>query len=134
MINNKSCLGYDVGFSLFAIQTIIGDHYRNNKQRQHNNKMKLLLSGTKDSKATIRSIVPEEEFIKKRYIVQKNGEDVITEKKRASTPRRTQLFFGTELQKVDTNSKELITTDDMEKLNKIQYEKESRTSIREESY
>jgi hypothetical protein len=70
---------------------------------------------------TIRAIVPEEEFIKKRYIVQKNGEDVITEKKRASTPRRTQLFFGTELQKVDTNSKELITTDDMEKLNKIEY-------------
>lgn len=52
MINNKSCLGFYVGFSLFAIQTIIGDHYRNNKQRKHNNKMKLLLSGTKDRKAT----------------------------------------------------------------------------------
>ena len=68
---------------------------------------------------TIRAIVPEEEFIKKRYIVQKNGEDVITEKKKASTPQRVQLFFASELQKVDKDSEVLITTKDIEKLNKI---------------
>ena len=42
MMNNKSCIGFYVGFSLFAIQTIAGDLYRDNKQQQHNNKMKLL--------------------------------------------------------------------------------------------
>ena len=70
---------------------------------------------------TIRSIVPEEEFIKKRYIVEKNGEDVITEYKKAYKPQRIQLFFASELQKVDKDSKELITTEDAEKLNKVEY-------------
>ena len=71
---------------------------------------------------TIRKVIPDEEFIKKRYIVQKNGEDVITEKKKASTPQRVQLFFASELQKVDKDSEVLITTKDIEKLNKIQIE------------
>jgi hypothetical protein len=73
---------------------------------------------------TIRKVIPEEEFIKKRYIVELNGEDVITEYKKAYKPQRTQLFFATELQKVDKDSEELITTRDIEKLNKIDYNAE----------
>ena len=43
MMNNKSSsIGFYVGFSLFAIQTIAGDLYRDYKQQQHNNRMKLL--------------------------------------------------------------------------------------------
>lgn len=41
-MNNKSFVGFYVGFSFFAIQTIAGDYYRDYKQQQHNNKMKLL--------------------------------------------------------------------------------------------
>ena len=40
MRNNN--IGFYIGFGLMAIQTIIGDLYRDNKQQQHNNKMKLL--------------------------------------------------------------------------------------------
>jgi hypothetical protein len=40
MRNNN--IGFYVGFSLFAIQTIAGDLYRDSKQQQYNNKMKLL--------------------------------------------------------------------------------------------
>ena len=40
----RNNIGFYVGFSLFAIQTIVGDFYRDNKQQQHNNKMKTLLS------------------------------------------------------------------------------------------
>ena len=57
---------------------------------------------------TIRKVIPDEEFIKRRYIVEKNGDDVITEFKKASIPQRVQLFFGSQLQKVDKNSKKLI--------------------------
>lgn len=72
---------------------------------------------------TIRKVIPEEEFVKKRYIVELNGEDVITEKK-AKHIQKTQLFFATELQKVDKGSEKLITTGDIEKLNKIDYNAE----------
>ena len=78
---------------------------------------------------TIRSIVAEEEFIKKRYIVEKNGEDVITEYKKAYKPQRIQLFFASELQKVDKDSKELITTEDAEKLNKIEYTTQDKKKV-----
>jgi hypothetical protein len=40
MRNNN--IGLYIGFGLFAIQTITGDLYRDYKQQQHNNKMKLL--------------------------------------------------------------------------------------------
>jgi hypothetical protein len=74
---------------------------------------------------TIRKVISEEEFIKKRYIVELEGDDVITEYKKAYKPQRTQLFFATELQKVDKDSEELITTRDIEKLNKIDYNAET---------
>lgn len=79
---------------------------------------------------TIRKVVPEEEFIKKRYIVELDGDDVITEKKRKAT-QRTQLFFATELQKVDKDSEELITTRDIEKLNRIDYNAEKEEVVEE---
>ena len=37
--NNNKCLGFYIGFGLFAIQTIAGDLYRDYKMKQHNNRM-----------------------------------------------------------------------------------------------
>jgi len=42
MRNNN--IGFYIGFSLFTIQTIAGDYYRDYKQKEHNNKIKLLIS------------------------------------------------------------------------------------------
>lgn len=36
----RNNIGFYVGFSVFAIQTIAGDLYRDYKQQQHNNKIK----------------------------------------------------------------------------------------------
>ena len=60
-----------------------------------------------------------------------NGEDVITEYKKAYKPQRTQLFFSTELQKIDKDSDKLITTQDIEKLNKIDYNAEKEVVVEE---
>jgi hypothetical protein len=70
----------------------------------------------------IRKVIDDQEFVKRRYIVEKDGDDVITEYKKASTPQRIQLFFGSQLQKVDKDSEKIINTQDIEKLNKIQLE------------
>ena len=40
-MRNKN-MGFYIGFSLFAIQTIAGDYYREYKQRQHNKRIELL--------------------------------------------------------------------------------------------
>ena len=48
MRNNN--IGFYIGFSLFAIQTIAGDYYRDYKTKQHNNKIKTLLLSSKHSK------------------------------------------------------------------------------------
>jgi hypothetical protein len=42
-MSNKN-LGLYVGFTLFAVQTIASDAYRQYKQEQHNNKIKSYLS------------------------------------------------------------------------------------------
>ena len=54
MHNNKSCLGLYVGFSLFAIQTIAGELYRDYKQQQYNNRInsRLFISGSATTRAT----------------------------------------------------------------------------------
>ena len=49
MRNNN--IGLYVGFSLFAIQTITGDLYRDYKMKQHNNKQ-ILSRQSKVTKAT----------------------------------------------------------------------------------
>ena len=67
----------------------------------------------------MRSVIPAEEFIKKRYIVERNGQEVYTEYKTAHTKPRIQLFFATQLQKVDGDSEEIITTTDAETLNRV---------------
>ena len=41
-MRNNNNIGFYIGFTVMAIQTIAGDYYRNKKQTQHNNKMKLL--------------------------------------------------------------------------------------------
>ena len=44
-MRNKNSLGFYVGFSLFAIQTIVGDYYRDSIQnKMANNKIKSILS------------------------------------------------------------------------------------------
>ena len=43
-MRNNNNIGFYIGFSLFAIQTIAGDYYRSIKQTQHNNKMNAMLS------------------------------------------------------------------------------------------
>jgi len=43
-MNNKSCLGFYSGFSLFSIQIIVEEYYRDCRQKQHDNKIKSFLS------------------------------------------------------------------------------------------
>jgi len=81
---------------------------------------------------TISKIAPAEEFVKKRYIVERNGQEVYTQKKNLTKPR-IQLFFGTQLQKVDGESEELITTTDAETLNKILIGEEEETKPKTKS-
>ena len=47
----RNNIGFYIGFSLFAVQTIAGDIYRDYRMKQHNNKIKTLLSCSKESKA-----------------------------------------------------------------------------------
>ena len=54
MRNNNT--GFYIGFTLFAIQTIAGDYYRNIKQTEHNNKMKSLLSNSKKTQFEINRL------------------------------------------------------------------------------
>jgi hypothetical protein len=54
-MNNKSMFGFYIGFSLFAIQTITGELYRDYKMKQHNNKMKSLLNITTATTATTKN-------------------------------------------------------------------------------
>ena len=44
----RNNIGFYIGFSLFAIQTIAGDLYRDYKQQQHNNRInkRLFISGS----------------------------------------------------------------------------------------
>jgi hypothetical protein len=46
-MRNKN-IGFYIGFTVFAIQTIAGDYHRDSKMKQHNNKMKALLSNSKN--------------------------------------------------------------------------------------
>ena len=51
MRNNN--IGLYVGFSIFAIQTIASDYYRDYKMKQqHQKQIKILLSASKQSKAS----------------------------------------------------------------------------------
>ena len=43
MNRNINCLGLYAGFTVMIIQTIVGDVYRNNKTKQHNEKLIQLL-------------------------------------------------------------------------------------------
>jgi len=45
----RNNIGFYVGFGLFAMQTIAGDLYRDYKMKQQHNKIKSLLSGTKEA-------------------------------------------------------------------------------------
>jgi hypothetical protein len=38
----RNNIGFYIGFSLFAIQTVAGDLYRDYRQQQHNNRIKTL--------------------------------------------------------------------------------------------
>jgi hypothetical protein len=53
----RNYIGFYVGFSVFAIQTIAGDLYRDYKQQQHNNRInsKLFFSGSATTTRTTAS-------------------------------------------------------------------------------
>lgn len=50
----RNNIGFYVGFSLFAIQTITGDLYRDYKQQQHNNRInkRLFIATATTTRAT----------------------------------------------------------------------------------
>ena len=50
----RNNIGFYIGFSLFAIQTIAGDLYRDYKQQQHNNRInrRLFISGSTTTATT----------------------------------------------------------------------------------
>ena len=58
----RNNIGFYIGFSLFAIQTIAGDLYRDYKQQQHNNRInrKLFISGSATTTRTTASTKAQE--------------------------------------------------------------------------
>ena len=111
----KLYVGDHVRIMLSAISSEVRKYYKEHRQ-------KLLPVKYTSDIYIIRKVIDDQEFVKRRYIVEKDGEDVITEYKKASTPQRIQLFFGSQLQKVDKDSEKIINTQDIEKLNKIELE------------
>ena len=58
----RNNIGFYIGFSLFAIQTIAGDLYRDYKQQQHNNRInkRLFISGSATTTRTTASTKAQE--------------------------------------------------------------------------
>ena len=63
-MRNNNNIGFYIGFSVFAIQTIAGDYYRDYKQQEHNSRMnrRLFISGNVIATRTTTTATKESKY------------------------------------------------------------------------